>query len=118
LRVLFSDNKVTEDVFAKVLKLGPHRENHSVVTRISWGEKLDSCLEVVIGSNILRKFFAIYLSVCASDLFEFKEQAALRDKTFASVFKGPVLSDLGTGSDNKLSEKDSLMNTVSSGSFF
>jgi hypothetical protein len=72
------------------------------VTRISWGEKLDSCLEVVIGSNILRKFFAIYLSVCASDLFEFKEQAALGDKTFTSVFKGPVLSDLGTGSDNKV----------------
>jgi hypothetical protein len=72
------------------------------VTRISWGEKLDSCLEVVIGSNILRKFFAIYLSVCASDLFEFEEQAALRDKTFASVFKGPLLSDLGTGSDNKV----------------
>jgi hypothetical protein len=72
------------------------------VTRVSWGEKLDSCLEVVISSNILRKFFAIYLSVCASDLFEFEEQTALGDKTFASIFKGPVLSDLGTGSDNKV----------------
>lgn len=72
------------------------------MTRISWGEKLDSCVEVFIGSNILRKFFTSNLSVCASDLVEFRERTALGDKTFPNIFKGPVLSDLGTGSNNKV----------------